>query len=335
MCFVGCSGPPSGSGGAGTPAAVAYVWGFNAGNGAPQTILKYAVGSAESSDPVSTLQLPSQYTGLGLTTDSSNQLYVGVTNAASDSQVLVYAGGTSGTTAPTRVIDVVNAPQCLFVDVAGKLYVGSSYGALQNTVISVYTPDAAGQAVPLRTVQSPTNRQIVDIVADSSGTIYVAGSPQYDSGNIPYGFVDVYSADAADSAEPVRSISFSVFIDGVAVDGDGNVFVSVEGSLSTGVSQAASVAVEEFAPDANGYATAVRIIKLPEQAVPTGESGSGGVGGGLVRFDGAGNIFTPEITGMEGSFNYVLYKIAPATSNPAPVAQINPELGYDFIFALN
>jgi hypothetical protein len=54
-----------------------------------------------------------------------------------------------------------------------------------------------------------------------------------------------------------------------------------------------------------------------------------------VRFDGAGNIFTPEITGMEGSFNYVLYKIAPATSNPVPVAQIVPENGYDFIFALN
>ena len=54
-----------------------------------------------------------------------------------------------------------------------------------------------------------------------------------------------------------------------------------------------------------------------------------------MRFDGAGNIFTPEITGMEGSFNYVLYKIAPATSNPVPVAQIVPENGYDFIFALN
>jgi len=133
----------------------------------------------------------------------------------------------------------------------------------------------------------------------------------------------------------VRSISFPVFIDGVAVDGNGNVFVSVESSLSTGVSQATSVAIEEFAPDANGYATPTRVTDLPEQAPPAGESVAGGAGGGPVRFDGAGNIFTPEITGMEGSFNYVLYRFAPATSNPVPVAQINPENGYDFIFALN
>lgn len=281
MCLVGCSGPPSGGGGAGTPASVAYVWGSNAGNGAPQTILKYTAGSAERNDPVSTLQLPSQYTGLGLTTDSSNQIYVGVTNAASDSQVLVYADGANGTAVPTRVIDVVSAPQCLFVDVAGKLYVGSSVGALQNIVVSVYAPDATGQAVPLRTVQSPTNEFLVDIVADLSGTIYVAGAARYDPGNIPYGFIDVYSPDAAGSAEPVRSISFPVFINGVAVNGNGNVFVSVESSLSTGVSQATSVAVEEFAPDANGYATPTRVINLPEQAVPAGESGSTGAGADL------------------------------------------------------
>jgi hypothetical protein len=218
---------------------------------------------------------------LGLTTDSSNQIYVGVTNAASDSQVLVYADGANGTAVPTRVIDVVSAPQCLFVDVAGKLYVGSSVGALQNIVVSVYAPDATGQAVPLRTVQSPTNEFLVDIVADLSGTIYVAGAARYDPGNIPYGFIDVYSPDAAGSAEPVRSISFPVFINGVAVNGNGNVFVSVESSLSTGVSQATSVAVEEFAPDANGYATPTRVINLPEQAVPAGESGSTGAGADL------------------------------------------------------
>src|SRR5579864_733532 len=91
MCLVGCAGPPSGGGSTGTSASVSYVWGFNAGNGAPQTILKYAAGLAESGNPVSTVQLPSQYTGWGLATDSSNHLYVGVTNAAGDSQVLVYA----------------------------------------------------------------------------------------------------------------------------------------------------------------------------------------------------------------------------------------------------
>ncbi len=333
MCLVGCSGPPPGGGGGGTPASVVYMWGFNAGNGAPQTILKYTAGSAESGDPLSTLQLPAQYTGRGLTTDSSNQLYVGVTNAASNSQVLVYADGASGAAVATRVIDVPNTPQCLFVDATGNLYVGASVGT--NIVVSVYGADAAGQAVPPRTVQSPTNKQIIDIAADTAGNLYVAGFPLYDSGNIPYGFIDVYSPDATGSAEPERSISFPEFIGGVAVDRTGNVFVSVESSLSTGVSQANSVAVEEFAPEANGYATPARVINLPEQAVPAGESGSTGAGGGAVRFDGAGNIFTPEITGMGGSFNYVLYKIAPATSNPVSVAQINPENGYDFIFGLN
>jgi len=314
-------------------ATVAYMWGFSAANYTPQTILQYPIAPAEGSSPSATLQIPSQYSGWGLTSDSSGQLYVGVTNAANDPQVLVYAAGASGAASPTRVLDVEYDPHSLFVDETGKLYVGSN-GATRNIVVSVYAADATGWAAPLRTVQSTTNKQIVDISADRSGNIYVAGLPLYDTGNIPYGFIDVYTPDAVVSAEPVRSISFPVFIDGVTVDCYGNIFVSVESSLNTGVSQPASVAVEEFAPDANGYATPVRLITLPQQAVPDGELGSSGAGGGPVRFDGAGNIFTPEITGMGGSFNYILYKIAPATSDPVPVAEINPSNGFDFIFTL-
>ena len=344
LCASACSGassvsqpeippnsPPSSSNAA--PATTAYLWGFNAYTSWPQTVQTYQIGSATSSTSVSTLQLPLQSWGWALATDASGELYVGVSNVTGQ-QILVYGAGASGTATPNRVIDLPYTPQSLFVDGSGNLYVGSS-GAQQNIVVSVYGPDASGQATPIRILQSANNEGLFDITVDTSGYLYVAGFPLYDSGNLPYSFIDVYAPDAEGSAEPVRSISFGVFICGIAVDGSGNVYASVESSLATGSSSPTSVAVEEFSPQANGYATPTSVVTLPQQPVPVGETGAGGVGGGPVRFDGAGNIYSPEITGNEGSFNYVLYKISPQGTSATPMAQVNPENGYNFFFAVN
>jgi len=344
LCISACSGapgisqpgtppvPPPGSN-SGTAATTVYLWGFNAFTPWPQTVQAYEIGSGTSSTPVSTLQLPLQSWGWALATGPSKELYVGVSNVTGQ-QILVYAAGASGAATPTRVIDLPYTPQSLFVDASGNLYVGSS-GEQTNIVVSVYGPDANGQAVPIRTVQSANNEGLTDITVDTSGYMYVAGYARYDSGNQPYSFIDVYSPDAEGSAEPVRSISFGVFINGVAVDGNGNVFASVESALDTGINVSTSVAVEEFSPQASGYTTPTSVVTLPQQGVPAGESGAGGVGGGPVRFDGAGNIYSPEITGNEGSFNYVLYKIAPQGTSATPMAQVNPENGYNFFFAVN
>jgi hypothetical protein len=298
--------------------------GHGPGGGLPDTVVGYQIGSTTSISPVSTLQLPSQSVGWQLTTGPSNELYVVVSSGSGNApQVLVYAAGTTGTAVPTRVINLPDAPQSLFVDAKGSLYLASN-GPMQNIVVSVYGPDASGQAVPIRTLQSPTNEQPIDITVDPSGYIYLAGTPNSDTGSLPYSFIDVYPPDAEGSAEPIRTISFAVYINGIAVDGRSYVFASVESSLATSASQPTSVSVQQYSPLANGYATPTQVIHLPEQAAGPTAAGLIGTGGGAVRFDGVGNIFTPEIRGSDGSFNYVLYKIAPGSTNPTAVVQSDP-----------
>jgi hypothetical protein len=323
LCISACSGSPPISNN-GTAATVVYMLGDDPDGGLPDTVVGYQIGSAASTSPVSTLQLPSQYVGWLLTTGPSHELYVVVSNASgSGPQVLVFAAGASGAAVPTRVIDLAYNPQSLFVDTNGKLYLASS-GPAQNILVSVYGPDATGQAVPVRTLQSPTNEQPIDITVDPSGYIYLAGMPNSDSGNLPYSFIDVYPPDAEGYVEPIRSISFAVFINGIAVDSSGYVFASVESSLATGTSQPTSVSVQQYSPAAHGYATPTRVVTLPQQAAGPTAGGLIGTGGGPVRFDGAGNIFTPGAKGSDGSFNYVLYKIAPGSTNPTAVVQSDP-----------
>lgn len=329
LCISACSGPPPISN-HGTAATTAYMLGYGPDGGLPDRVVGYQIGSATSISPVSTLQLPSQSVGWQLTTGPSNELYVVVSSGSGNApQVLVYAAGASGTAVPARVIDLPYAPQSLFVDSRGNLYLASNgdlaaSSPTNNIVVSVYGPDASGQAVPVRTLQSPTNEQPIDIAVDPWGYIYLAGMPDIDTGNLPYSFIDVYPPNAKGSAEPIRSISFAVFVSGIAVDGSGNVLASVPSSLATASSAPTSVVVEEFAPEANGYATPTQVIPLPEQAAGPTAAGLIGTGGGAVRFDGVGNIFTPEVKGSDGSFNYVLYKIAPGSTNPTAVVQSDP-----------
>lgn len=315
---------------------MAYMLGYAPTGGLPDRVVGYPIGSATANSPVSALLLPSPLVAWRVTTGPGNELYVIAYNTSeSGAEVLVYAAGASGSAAPTRVIDLADFPQSLFVDASGNLYLASNVNAAKYIVVSVYGPDATGQAEPVRTFESPTNEQPIDITVDSSGYIYLAGMPDYDAGNLPYSFIDVYSPDAEGSATPSRSISFAVFINGIAVDGNGNVFASVESSLATGVSMPTSVAVEEFSPQASGYATPTQVIPLPEQAAGPDAAGLIGTGGGAVHFDGAGNIFSPESVGSDGSFSYALYKISAGSTVPMAVVQSNPTNVLYGFFALN
>ncbi|MGA2347620.1 MAG: hypothetical protein ABSF93_16530, partial [Candidatus Sulfotelmatobacter sp.] len=134
LCISACSGSPPISNN-GTAATVVYMLGDDPDGGLPDTVVGYQIGSAASTSPVSTLQLPSQYVGWLLTTGPSHELYVVVSNASgSGPQVLVFAAGASGAAVPTRVIDLAYNPQSLFVDTNGKLYLASS-GPAQNILV--------------------------------------------------------------------------------------------------------------------------------------------------------------------------------------------------------
>ena len=275
--------------------------------GLPQTILAYATVSGATSSPSATLTLPPLYEGWPLAAGSTGQLYVGGLNGT----VLAYSRNSTGAAPPSRTINVNSSEEVitLAVDPKGLLYVGTV--GTNRYAVRVYSAEASGAAVPLRTVQLPYSDsvQFLDVAADAAGNVYVVFYPVL-PGAGPLGFIDVYAPDAT-GPTPTRTISFSSVVYGVAVDGAGNLFADACPSL-------AGCVIEEFGPDANGAASPINTINVPNQS-------AGQYWGGPVRLDGAGNIFVssgvrnPSTTVV----NFFIYGFAPAaTGNAAPTVQI-------------
>jgi hypothetical protein len=314
-------------------ATSAYLWGDNVPNysgGPPQTILKYSTVSPTSS-PIGTLTVPSTCNGGSIAEDADGQLYVACFSAPSSPLILVYPPNPTGAATPSRTIELSSSSYeiaTLTTDASGRLYVGS---LLRNTevpqfVVSIYAAGANGMAILLGTIELAPNNGLNDVAVDGAGNIYVDGYSSVDGppdSGAPVSFVNVYSA--TNLAQPVRMINFPFFTSGVGVDALGNIFVSAAVENAGNVS-----AVEEYAPDASGYASPTNTIKIPAQ--PAGTE----VGGGPVRFDRAGNMFTAVLLGNPQPTTYILYRFGlPASGHAVPVAEIDPKNGYNTAFALN
>jgi hypothetical protein len=309
MFLSGCSSLNSATE---TPATVAYMWGNSQtmGNsgGLPQTVLAYSTTSAASSSPTGTLTLPPLYEGWPLAADSTGQLYVGGLNGS----VLAYSPNSAGAATPSRTISVSSSDEIinLAVDPKGLLYVGTV--GMDRYAVTVYSAEASGAALPLRTVQLPYSDsvQFLDVTADAAGTIYVVFYPAVPSAG-PLGYIDVYAPDAT-GPTPTRTITFPSVVYGVAVDGAGHLFADTCPTL-------AGCTIEEFAPDANGAASPINTITVPNQ--PAGMQ----YWGGPVSLDGAGNIFVSSGIRNPSTdvVNFFIYGFAPtATGNATPSRQI-------------
>lgn len=128
---------------------------------------------------------------------------------------------------------------------------------------------------------------------------------------------------------PSRAINFGTsMLYGVAVDTAGDVFVNVCDGCNTRAN-----AIEEFAPGASGNAAPTRTINL------SAPSGFQIIGGGPIRIDGVGNIFTSLELWSNPTLNIsiVIYGFeANASGAATPSVQIVPAYGgYNNFFALN
>jgi hypothetical protein len=319
ICLSGCSSLPTTSTNT-APATVAYMVG-----NVDTAIKGYSAVAGNNTSPVDTLTYPPSYYGGPLATDASGQIYVAVAIDPIDpsnlGDIFIYPPNPTGAATPSRTIDIGSyGVAALAVDPAGLLYVANN-GSTASTV-TVYSTTAIGTATPLRTLQL-TNVGVIDIAADAGGNMYVAGPMGTEQ------VVAVYPPTATGPSTPTRTITLVGYsrVFGVAVDPAGHIFASVWPGYSNG----AGYVIEEFAPEASGAATPINTINLNVGSPWTI------IGGGPVRLDGAGNIFTSLfLTNPVNLFTDVIYGYEPtATSDAAPFVQITPTDRYNTFFALN
>jgi hypothetical protein len=257
-----------------------------------------------------------------LATDVSGQVYVGLlapvpNSVTSTPEVLVYAAGSGGTTAPVRTIlgstATFNVPAQIAVDSAGQIYVLDATGL----GISVFSSTADGMATPTRTISGPMTQLGVSIngsamSVDASGNIYAfLNSLALTESTWS---IQVFPPTATGNVAPDRTITATnptpvsqpiTF----ALDASGNLYV---GTLAQ-TSGAIVGTILEFGSSGPGVATPVRSI--------TGaKTGLGWVK--ALSVDKAGNLYVLTYAGSAfGGAMSVEGFSASGSGNLAPTTQ--------------
>jgi hypothetical protein len=138
----------------------------------------------------------------GITVDSTGKLYV--TNGGNES-VTVFAPGAKGDAKPRQTIygpaTMLERPAGIAVDSAGNIYVANSYSQRLNEYrITVYAPNADGNAAPIRVISGgATNLNTPDGIAlDGQGDLGVA--------NVRSSALTIYGAGATGDVKPIATI---------------------------------------------------------------------------------------------------------------------------------
>jgi hypothetical protein len=181
--------------------------------GGPQQISVYAGSEGSDTTPVRTIAGKRADLGrigdLAVGPDGSVfVLRAGPTQG--DARIQVYAPNAAGDIPPVRVISGPNTGMkqstSIAVDGSGEIYVAndiiSQDRVTSAATITVYAPNATGDAMPIRTITGFGTRMSrpTGIAVARDGTLYVANSGVW---NDDHGSVKVYRA-AADDGEPPR-----------------------------------------------------------------------------------------------------------------------------------
>jgi hypothetical protein len=331
ICFSACGGVSTSTVNNG-PTTVAYVWGSNYptfDGGTAQTIQEFSTVSPNSTSPIATLTLPVSCDGGPLVTDSQGQLYVACFSPSSAPSILVFPPNPNGTVTPLRTIVLSGAYyeiRTLAIGPNDQLYVGALQNSGVNDVlyaVLIYAQGVSGLAVPLHTIQMPSNNVLMDTAVDGTGNIYAATYPLAPgAGSVSY--VYIYSLNGTPT--PISYIGSSFFIYGVAVDNSGNIFITTRTGSGNGFP-----VIEEFTLASTGYESLVNTVNLTSLPdLPGSELGSG-----PVRVDGAGNVFTALYSGSYSNFNYALYGLSSTSDeNDSPIVQ-STHNSYNNSFALH
>jgi len=189
---------------------------------------------------------------LGIGVDGNGSVYVSNREAGT---VTVYSPGSSGNVAPVRTITGPTSgllaaggnPQQLAVTATGRFWVSLGQG-----VAAAFAAGANGDPSPTATIAGANTglASTFGLALDAAGNVYLSaltGSPAQAS-------VRVFASGASGNIAPVRVISGAAtglqFIEGLAVDAQGNVYVA----------DCNAKAILVFGPTAVGNAPPIRTI---------------------------------------------------------------------------
>jgi len=282
------------------------------------SILAFPVTVTGSATPSSTLSTPAGTTVETVATDSSGQIYVGVVNASSQAEVLVYAAGASGAATPVRTIlgnlttgvntTTFTQPISMVVSVSGVLYVlsDSTTSSVAPYSVTALSATANGAATPIAYIAGSLTQMTgaLSIAVDAASNIYVSGLTA--GTYLGYGgAIEVFASGANGNAAPARVITGGQVFYGVAVDSNLNVYaVEDYSSLTTAGS------IVEFTAGASGAATPMKTIA---------GSSTGFFFGGAIKIDNANNLYVVNVVNpMTSPVQSVLAFPPAASGNVAP-----------------
>jgi Beta-propeller repeat len=299
--ITGCGGGMSGGGGGTTPTPGTIYVTQILGTPLPSSILEFPASAEGSVTPTSTIKSASNVIFSGLTVDSMGSVYA-TAQVGHNTEIFVYAPGANGTATPNRTItatsldvDPQDATEALAVDASGNIYISAVISAGQGVAfpaISVFSSTATGASAPTKMIGgSATNISFPgQIAVDSADNIYVVSSPPFGLGSIL-----IFDSNATGNAAPTGTLAGSettiTTVQGVAVDGAGNIYVAANG-----------ISILEFSPGSSGNVAPIRTIS--GLATTITEIGN-------LALDGQGNVYALT------EFNVL--KFGPnATGNVAP-----------------
>lgn len=246
-------------------------------------------------------------------------------------RVAIYSSKAVGDVPPVRVIEGPRtglvSPASIAVDRAGRIYVTnnglSSDSVLLAPSVTVYAPDAVGNASPMRTIAGMATRlsRPAAVAVADDGTVYVANleAPGGDQGSIT-----VHSPTAAGDESPLRTLigpgSGLVEPRGFAVGPGDTLYVVLGSTIYSGYEpvygRGAPAQVNVYPPGASGGTAPVRILKGSETDLGNPRA---------VAVDAAGRMYVTDYRRAAGSNAYgpdlgdISVFRAGATGNEAPL----------------
>jgi hypothetical protein len=318
------------------------------GTSAVSQVLGFPANASGAASPTLTITSPNTVDRYSLPrTDAAGYIYVYSHSVSQEcvevvgsEKILVFAPVTRGTFTAAPIRAIAGPATQLFgagfmaVDGAGDIYLWDSQGAYApqapSTIIE-FAAGASGNVAPIRTINLPSQAQLVDtqvgypegLAVDGSGNIVFAESnSQTVSGVVSAesDTIEVFTPEQTGNATPARTISGPLSqltqISGLALDGAGNIYVEMA-TVVTG----ADPTILEFAGGANATASAAPINRISgTQTMLSRFFGNG------LTVDGPGNIYVLDYTfpytgtGMEPS--YILRFGVGATGNAVPTAAL-------------